>query len=211
VNILLIDDHVLFRVGMVYMLRDLDAEVHLDEADNCPQARERLGEKNYDLVLLDLGLPGSGGLSALDTLRKIAPITPFVVISGNDDPKVVRQTIDQGALGFIPKSATPEVLIQALRLVLAKGIYLPPSVLEDERGKTAQAPGEPFGLAGLTPRQMEVLRGVITGKSNKVIAQELNVSDATIKWHLTLTFRALGVSSRTEAIYVAAKMGLRLA
>jgi DNA-binding NarL/FixJ family response regulator len=211
VNILLIDDHVLFRVGMVYMLRDLDAEINLDEADNCAQARAHLGAKTYDLVLLDLGLPGAAGLNALDALRKAAPTTPFVVISGNDDPQVVRQSIDQGAVGFIPKSATPEVLIQALRLVLAKGIYLPPSVLEDERGRPAQPAPEPSALAGLTPRQMEVLRGVITGKSNKVIAQELGVSDATIKWHLTLTFRSLGVGSRTEAIYVAAKMGLRLA
>ena len=214
VNILLVDDHVLFRAGMRYLLRRLDVEYELDEADNCVDALDLLAAGSYDLVLLDLNLPCVSGIDALDKLCDAAPGTPLVVISGEEDPAVVRATIEHGAMGFIPKSSTPESLIHAIRLVLAKRVYLPKAVLDGT--STPSVPGAPRGgaektvLAQLTRRQMEVLRGVIIGKTNKAIAQELNLSDATVKAHLTLTFRILGVNSRTEAIYAAAKLGLRL-
>jgi len=212
VNILLVDDHALFRAGLRFLLRRLDAELNLDEAGDCAGALQRLAAVTYDLVLLDLSMPNTGGLDALDALREIAPSTPFVIISGEEDPHVVRASIEHGAMGFIPKSSTPEVLIQAIALVLAKGVYLPRTVLAAAHPAPGprEAGSDPTLLPGLTPRQMDVLRGVITGKTNKTIAQELNLSDATVKAHLTLTFRALGVSSRTEAIYAAAKLGLRL-
>ena len=133
------------------------------------------------------------------------------MLSGEDDPGVVRAAIERGAMGFIPKSSTPEVLVQALRLVLAHGVSLPPAVLGSARAAPATslgASGEVL-LPGLTLRQMDVLRCVIRGLPNKIIARELDVSEGTVKAHLTLVLRALGVHNRTEAVYAAAKLGLR--
>jgi DNA-binding NarL/FixJ family response regulator len=214
-NILLVDDHPLLRGGMRFLLRSLDAGLEMDEASNCTQALELVAGRSYDLVLLDLKMPGLNGLDALAALRDAAPGMPLVVLSGESDPGVVRAAIEGGAMGFIPKSSTPEVLIQALRLVLAHGVYLPPLVLEAAYAAPSSAPALPRTastmLPGLTPRQMEVLRCVLTGKPNKVIARELNLSEGTVKAHLSAVFQALGVHSRTEAVYAAANLGLRLA
>lgn len=203
-RILLIDDHALFRGGVKYLLRGLDDGVETDEAGDCGQALEKLGAGRYDLVLLDLKLPGANGIDALASLREAAPGTPVIVLSGEDDPEVVRASIERGAMGFIPKSSTPEVMIQALRLVLTRGVYLPPTALDAVAAKVSSA------LPGLTPRQMDVMRCVIRGMPNKVIAREIDVSEATVKAHLTAVFQALGARNRTEAVYVAAKLGIRL-
>lgn len=215
-NILLVDDHALFREGLKFLLGSLDAGLVLHEAGNCAQAIERTAARRYDLILLDLNMPGLNRLDALEALRDAAPDAPVVVLSGEGDPAVVRAAIERGAMGFIPKSATPEVLIQALRLVLAHGVYLPVEVL-DAAYATSTSPPEVHGhvasvkpVAGLTPRQMEVLRCVIQGKPNKVIARELGVAESTVKVHLSSVLRAFGARNRTEAVYGAAKMGLRL-
>jgi len=208
-NILLIDDHVLFREGLKFLLRSLDAELQVDEAGDCARALEHAVKRAYDLVLLDLKMPGVAGLDALAALRDAIPAAPLVVLSGEDSPGVVRAAIERGAMGFIPKSSTPEVLIQALRLVLARGVYLPPAVL-DAPADPAAAAESGTALRGLTPRQMDVLRCVIQGKSNKVIARELDVSEGTVKAHLSSVLRALDARSRTEAVYAAAKLGLKL-
>lgn len=214
-NILLVDDHALFRSGLKFLLQQLDTGLVLDEAGNCAQALERAAARRYDLVLLDLNMPGVSHLDALAALRDAVPDAPVVVLSGEADPNVVRAAIERGAMGFIPKSATPEVLIEALRLVLAHGVYLPLEVL------TMSAPAQPPASApaggdgaaaqpGLTPRQLEVLRYVIQGKPNKVIARELNLSEGTVKTHLSSVLRAFGARNRTEAVFAAAKQGLRL-
>jgi DNA-binding NarL/FixJ family response regulator len=215
-NILLIDDHALFREGLKFLLRSLDAALNVDEAGNCAKALEQAAARSYDLVLLDLKMPGVEGLDALAALREAIPAAPLVVLSGEDNPGVVRAAIERGAMGFIPKSSTPEVLIQALRLVLARGVYLPPAVLNG--GALASKPVSAGShtaagqttLPGLTPRQMDVLRYVIQGKSNKIIARELDVSEGTVKAHLSSVLRALDARNRTEAVYAAAKLGLRL-
>jgi DNA-binding NarL/FixJ family response regulator len=210
-NILLIDDHALFREGLKFLLRSLDAALQVDEAGDCAGALGRAASRSYDLVLLDLKMPGVAGLDALAALRDAIPAAPIVVLSGEDNPGVVRAAIERGAMGFIPKSSTPEVLIQALRLVLARGVYLPPTVLDAARAPESVAlQAGDIVLPGLTPRQMDVLRCVIQGKSNKVIARELDVSEGTVKAHLSSVLRALDARSRTEAVYAAAKLGLKL-
>jgi two-component system nitrate/nitrite response regulator NarL len=216
VNILLVDDHALFRSGLKFLLQQLDTGLVLDEAGNCTQALERAAARRYDLVLLDLNMPGVSHLDALAALRDAVPDAPVVVLSGEADPNVVRAAIERGAMGFIPKSATPEVLIEALRLVLAHGVYLPLEVLTmnaPAAQPAATVPGGGEAMApqpGLTPRQLEVLRYVIQGKPNKVIARELNLSEGTVKTHLSSVLRAFGARNRTEAVYTAAKQGLRL-
>jgi DNA-binding NarL/FixJ family response regulator len=211
-----IDDHALFREGLKFLLRSLDAALEVDEAGTCAKALEHAAVRSYDLVLLDLKMPGLDGLDALAALREALPAAPLVVLSGEDNPAVVRAAIERGAMGFIPKSSTPEVLIQALRLVLAQGVYLPRTVLDaadpgsapDSTASRATTDGT--ALSGLTPRQMDVLRCVIQGKSNKVIARELDVSEGTVKAHLSSVLRSLGAHNRTEAVFAAAKLGLRL-
>jgi DNA-binding NarL/FixJ family response regulator len=214
-HILLVDDHVLFREGLKYLLRSLDAALEMDEAGDCSKALEHTSVRSYDLVLLDLKIPGVAGLDALAALRDAVPAVPVVVLSGEDNPEMVRAAIERGAMGFIPKSSTPEVMIQALRLVLAHGVYLPRAVLDapapgPSQAATSQASGGQAKLAGLTPRQMDVLRCVIQGKPNKIIARELDVSEGTVKAHLSSVLHVLGTRNRTEAVYAAAKLGLRL-
>ena len=214
-KVLLVDDHPLLRGGMRYLLRSLDADLEMDEASNCSQALELLADRSFDLVLLDLNMPGLNGLDALAAVRDAAPGVPLVVLSGESDPGIVRAAIEGGAMGFIPKSSPTEVLIPALRLVLAHGVYLPPLVLEAAYAARPPAPALSRSattvLPGLTPRQMDVLHYVIRGKPNKTIARELDLSEGTVKAHLSAVFQTLGVHSRTEAVYAAANLGLRLA
>ena len=208
-NVLLVDDHALFREGLKFLLGSLDAALRVDEAGDCARALAHAAARSYDLVLLDLKMPGTAGLDALQALRDAIPAAPLVVLSGEDNPAVVRAAIERGAMGFIPKSSTPEVLIQALRLVLARGVYLPPAVL-DAAADPQPADEQDAALAGLTPRQVDVLRCVIQGKANKVIARELDISEGTVKAHLSSVLRAFGAHNRTEAVYAAAKLGLKL-
>lgn len=212
-KVLLVDDHALFREGLKFLLRELDASVAIDEAGDCTGALERASASAYDLVLLDLNLPGLRGMDALAALRNAVPGAPTVVLSGEDSPEIVRNAIKSGAMGFIPKSSTREVLIQALRLVFAGGVYLPPAALDTHAATTplqAVAGDSSAARLGLTPRQMDVLRCVIQGKPNKSIARELDISEGTVKAHLSAVMQALGARNRTEAVYAAAKLGLRL-
>ena len=211
-RILIVDDHALFRQGLRFLLRDLDAELEISEAGDCAQAIA-LGAQPFDVVLLDLHMPGVAGLAALEAVRQEFEASRIVVLSGEEDPRQIRRAIDAGAVGFIPKSATPEVLLGALRLVLADGIYLPTVAL---RGVDEPGAPESGGMTNdrlretLSERQVDVLQKAVQGKANKVIARELGISEGTVKAHLSAAFRALGVHNRTEAVYAAARSGLQL-
>ena len=152
------------------------------------------------------------GLEALEAVRPAFESSPIVVLSGEDDPRQVRRAIDAGAAGFIPKSSTPDVLCGALRLVLANEVYLPAVALRGIDQEEGAGGGVASGRLGdaLSERQVDVLRKAVQGKANKVIARELVISESTVKAHLSAAFRALGVHNRTEAVYVAARCGLRL-
>lgn len=209
-KLLVVDDHALFREGLKLLLTGLEPQARLQEAGDLVQALKLADGADFDLILLDLKLPGPHGLDALESLRDASAGVPIVVLSGEDDPAVVRAAIERGAMGFIPKSSTPEVLIQALRLVLARGVYLPPLALGARAAVALPAGSAEIKLPGITERQMDVLRCVIRGKPNKVIARDLDISEGTVKLHLSAVFRALGAHNRTEAVYAAAKLGLRL-
>lgn len=203
-RVLLIDDHSLFRRGLRLMLRELMPELDVSEVSSA-EAALALADESFDLLMLDLNMPGVHGLDALAALKQAFVGSIVVVLSGEDNPALIRDTIAAGAAGFIPKSAEPEVMHSALRLVLAKGIYLPPQALS---ATTAVEQGPQ--LKGLSPRQLDVLRRALTGVPNKLIARELGISEGTVKSHLSAVFRVMNVRNRTEAVYSAARSGLQL-
>lgn len=212
VRILLIDDHDLFREGLKYLLPVLDDSVQYFEAGSMDCALQLDPDIAIDLILLDFYMPGVNGLEALDRCRERFESASLVVVSGEEDPRIIRGTIERGASGFIPKSSSREVLLSALRVVLGGGTWLP--------GYALQSPG-PMNLTPvrhvavddatrqLSRRQFEVLMKAVQGKSNKTIARELDISDHTVKAHLSVAFRILGVQNRTEAVYAAAKLGFQ--
>ncbi len=160
-------------------------------------------DDDFDLVMLDLFMPGCQGLSHLVSVRARLPATPIVIFSSVNDPKAVRQTITCGAAGFIPKSAAREEIAQALAVVMAGGIYLPPR-FQAELDAAALRPRARFAeeedRGKLTGRQVAVLELVAAGKANKQIAYELGISEITVKTHVTAILRKLRVTSRGQAI-----------
>ncbi|MBB4841840.1 DNA-binding NarL/FixJ family response regulator [Paucibacter oligotrophus] len=217
-KVLLIDDHAMFREGIALLLRPLVAELQISEAGSCEQALALLAELGaVDLVLMDLGLPGISGVEGIALLRERFPETPVVALSSSDDKATVLRALDAGAMGFIPKSANSAILIQALRLVMAKGIYLPPSVFLGGRDSgpaeaAASAPAsekKSLQTLGLSPRQIEVLYLLLQGKSAKLICRELDLSASTVKAHTSSVLRALNVTTRTQAVVAASRLGLR--
>jgi DNA-binding NarL/FixJ family response regulator len=218
-KILLVDDHVLFREGVALLLRHLVEGDELLEAGTCEEALNLLrNDPNIELVLLDIHLPGMSGLDAIPLIRERSPLTPIVALSSSDDRQTILSAIDAGAMGFIPKSSSSAVLSAALRLVLSKGIYIPPEILRDRSGlepmpspalhsAKATIRTTPADL-GLTSRQADVLFLILQGKSAKAICRDLSLSSSTVKVHTSAALRALNVTTRTQAVVAAARIGL---
>ena len=214
VSLLVVEDHALVREGIVQTLRRLESGVSVVETADCDAASALLEKGQvFDLMLLDLGLPGLDGLTFLGTLRKRYPDMPIVILSAYDDPHTVNKAMKAGAAGFIPKTCSSERLLAALRDVLAGRVFSP------ELFPGAAAVASPFAPMGgdaepsefgLTERQAEVLGLMARGKSNRDIAEVLGLSEGTVKIHITAIFKALGVSSRTQAMVVIAQQGIRL-
>jgi DNA-binding NarL/FixJ family response regulator len=217
-QILLIDDHPLFRDGVALLLARLGPEIKVLQAGSCDEGFGLIGvTPDIDLVMIDLKMPGMSGMDGIAVLRERHPEVPVVVMSSDDDQETVLRAIDQGAMGFIPKSSTSEVMLGALQLIFAKGIYLPPSAFlgarqqagrADKEHNTGTASGKTLAKLGLTARQTDVLYMVLQGKPNKVICRELNLSPSTIKTHISAVLRALNVTTRTQAVIAASKLEL---
>ncbi|MFJ3484038.1 response regulator transcription factor ErdR [Pseudomonas sp. NPDC090202] len=199
-DILIADDHPLFRSALRQALTlGLGPDARLVEADSIAGLEARLTEKaDWDLVLLDLNMPGAYGFSGLVLLRGQYPQVPVVMVSAQEEAAVVVKSREFGASGFIPKSSSLETIQQAVRTVLDGDVWWPPQVNESV-SVSAEAKAASEGLASLTPQQFRVLTMVCEGLLNKQIAYELNVSEATIKAHVTAIFRKLGVRTRTQA------------
>ena len=210
-KILLVDDHHLIREGLRPVVKQIATppeEVEVFEAATFAAGLDIAREHaDLDLVLLDLHLPDVEGFEALAGLQEKFPAVPVVVVSGADDPALVRQAVDHGALGFIPKSSSSALILNAIRLVLSGGTYLPREIMSAPQASKA-APRGMNGL-GLTPRQSDVLRLLLAGKSNKLICRELDMAEGTVKNHLGAIFRALNVTTRVEAIVAAGKLGIK--
>ena len=217
-KILVVDDHVLIREAMRGVVRELDGAAASLEAESARQAKELLVQHaDISLVLLDLRLPDRDGLEMLAELRAEYPGVAVVMLSAFNDRENVVKSLDAGAQGFVSKTATRDVLLGALRLVLAGGIYIPPEILTastptmvqpststrvDEQRKPADF--------GLTERQIDVLALMMQGKSNKLICRQLDLAEPTVKNHVSAILKALNVSNRTEAVLAVASFGWSL-
>ena len=200
-NIIIADDHPLFRNALRQALSGSFANTNWFEADSADalQALLEQTETSYDMVLLDLQMPGSHGYSTLIHLRTHFPELPVVVISAHEDAMTISRAVHYGSTGFIPKSASMETLADALTAVLYGDMWLPANIelQEIDEDATDQMASK---LADLTPQQYKVLQMFAEGLLNKQIAYDLGVSEATIKAHATAIFRKLGVRNRTQAV-----------
>ncbi len=209
-RILVVDDHTLFREALIPLLKQMADEVSVIEA--ATDAEAVAATRLYDdlsLIVLDLGLSGKPGVAGLRSLRESVPDVPVVILSGETDPKIVRETIDAGARGFIPKSIGIHGLQNALGSVLKGEIYLPLGLLAEESGDVPASPESvPNSLSGLSQRQLDVLQLLAQGLPNKSIARQLKVSEGTVKLHVSAILRSLGARNRTEAVREAVRRGL---
>lgn len=207
-EILIADDHPLFRSALQQALTlGLGDGVHLSEAASIAELEAQLTRTaDWDLVLLDLNMPGAYGFSGLVLLRGQYPQLPVVMISAQEDAAVVARSREFGASGFIPKSSSLETIQEAVRMVLDGDVWWP-SNIQDVAHVSPEAKAASEGLASLTPQQFRVLTMVCDGLLNKQIAYELSVSEATIKAHVTAIFRKLGVRTRTQAALLLQQMG----
>lgn len=201
-RILLVDDHRLLADALGGLIEARFPAWTVERADSLAQALARLDE-HVDLVLLDLGLPDASGTEAVRAVRSHAPRVRIVVLSADDRPDTVREAIELGASGFVPKRAESQQLIQALSATLQGGVMLPPTLMATWPA-FADEPG-----VELTPRQLDVLRLLVEGQSNKLICRSLGLSESSVKTHLEAVYRRLGVSNRTQAVVAAARLGMR--
>ena len=205
-TLLIADDHPLFREALRGAVQRIMPGVQLFEADSV-QALYALTDahSDADLVLMDLNMPGAQGFNALVHLRALHPQLPVVVVSAREEPSVMRRAVDHGAVGFIPKSADSNTIGQALAAVLDGEHWLPEAALNEP---PTDAVEREIGvrLRELTPQQFRVLQMLGSGLLNKQIAWELNVSEATIKAHVTAILRKLGATNRTQAVLMAGKL-----
>jgi len=206
-KILVVDDHALFREGLCHVLQGLDDQVTILEASDHDSAIQHLSENpDLDLVLQDLNMPGKDGFMGLDTFSKDYPTIPVVILSASDRRSDIQRALDAGAMGYILKESNSTVMLNALKLVLEGEIYVP-QVMAQHSSPEQHDNNTP----DLTPRQLDVLRMMVQGHANKVIAAELDIAEATIKMHVTAIFKCLGVSNRTHAAIVAEKLGIFIA
>lgn len=207
-HILLVDDHPLFRDGLSQMLREVHPAVAVQHAGGVTQALAHLSERpRPELILLDMTLPDIGGLAALELIRQ-AVEAPLVVVSAVEDPVLVRQCIEAGAMGYITKSSDLAEMKHAFEQMLSGRVYLPAFALA---GHGLVDAARPDPLQPLTPRQRDVLRHLVEGKSNKLIARALGISEATVKSHVTVVLQVLGVEGRAQVVFTLAKLGVPMA
>lgn len=201
-KLLIADDHPLFRAALRGAAADAVAQLEVLEAASLDGVLDALeNHDDIDLVLLDLHMPGNHGLAGLAAIRAQFPAVAVVVVSANDDPRVVRRALDHGAAGYLPKSSGLEELRDAIRSVLACEQWLPASLRASvARAQSSQHDTELAArLASLSPQQFRVLTYVAQGLLNKQIADRLEVQERTVKAHLSAIFDRLGVRNRTQA------------
>jgi DNA-binding NarL/FixJ family response regulator len=198
-RVLIADDHPLYRDALRAIVPQAFPGARVNEAGSQSEVCALVtSDGAFDLIVLDLNLPGAAGLSCLREVRASAPLTPIIVVSATDDPRTMSEVLLAGAAGYVPKAASRQVLIDALRAIMGGGTYLPAAAVVALR--RAQA-GEDStrDRRELTSRQKRVLNLLAAGLSNKGIARELEISEITVKAHVSLILKKLGVANRVQA------------
>lgn len=205
--ILIVDDHHLIRTGVKNLLEGAIADMRVEGADSVAAAMSFLeAHGDVDLVLMDFKLPDAAAMDGLTRVKQSYPATPIALISGTEDNNVIGAALASGADGFVPKSADPQILIDAVSLMLQGEIFLPRSFLKAEGGFEPSS-NVPQSDIVLTDRQSDVLSHLCTGLSNKEIARNLGLSESTVKTHVSAILKGLGTNSRTKAIARAIALG----
>lgn len=199
---LIVDDHAVLRSGLTALLRQVGPETSVLEASNAAQGLDLATlHADLDAAFLDLEMPGMNGISAIEAFGERRPDLPIIVFSASEDPRDVKRALAAGALGYVPKSASAATLLAAVRLVLQGELYVPPLMLNDASPEPPPATAaDPSPVQGrLTERQAEVLRRIALGQSNKEIANALDLSEKTVKVHVSGVFKTLNVVNRAHA------------
>lgn len=218
-RILVADDHELFLKGLEFILSDVSKDLQLVFAKSYTDIFKILEtDRGFNLVLTDLAMPGANWEEAITRIHSTLPETPIIILSAVFDKEIVEKTIEIGVSGYIPKTSSNAVILSAVNLVMSGGVYIPPELLNrklpDEFNEFRQAVELPEGKAveenikSLTPRQIDVLRCISQGMSNKQIAYALGLTDGTVKLHVTAILKILNVYNRTGAVVEASRLGL---
>jgi DNA-binding NarL/FixJ family response regulator len=206
-HVLIADDHPLVRRALAEaIVETLPASVRVTEAGTFAETSDALRTGSIDLLLLDLSMPGMSGFTGLASLRATFPVVPVVVVSANEEPAAMRQSMELGVSGYVPKSTPLPVIGEAVETVLGGGVWFPEAA---EAGRAELSHRDLAArMAELTPQQLRVLLLLTHGKLNKQIAYEMALTEATVKAHLSQIFRKLGVQSRTQAVIAARHLGV---
>lgn len=215
-KLLVVEDHALVREGLARLLGQIEEGATVLESEDFESALTVLdNEGEFDLVLLDLALPGIDGFAGLDILRRRYPAMPVAVVSAFDDTPTITRVLNLGASGFIPKAFSGEALLSAVREVLAGNIFRPSGQQGARLDDATPVPPSKVSVRpdeiGITDRQAQVLALMVRGLSNRDIADQLELSEGTVKIHATAVFKALGVNSRTQALVAVARYGIDFA
>lgn len=202
-KILVADDHPLFReaIASIITTRFIGSTINQTENINSTLQFVQCND-DIDLVLLDLNMPGMSGLQGLLALRHEYPTIPVVIISAERDKQIILQTLSYGAVGFIAKSSDKESIVQALESIFAGNVYLPPDIMRLPQTKKSKNEFSvlPEKVSTLTRRELTVLNNLVQGEANKQIAFNLNISEATVKSHVSSILKKLGASNRVKVV-----------
>jgi DNA-binding NarL/FixJ family response regulator len=208
-TVIVADDHPLFRAAIKQALAMQDGATQFLEANSFESLQSLVDEqREVDLVLLDLHMPGVSGFAGLVYLCKRYPSVPVVIISANEDPLVIQRALEHGAAGFIPKSSSMDLIKEAIEAVLMGEIWSPPQPPRNSRGQNPSELDLAERMVQLTPQQFKVLMMMSQGLLNKQIGYQLNVSEATVKAHVTAIMSKLGVNNRTQAVLAAERLSV---
>lgn len=225
-KILIADDHELFLKGLEFILNENFQNIELTSAQNYTDIFS-IFENNtdFDLIITDLAMPGANWLTAINKIHATLPETPIIIISAVFDKEILQQTLDIGVAGYIPKTSSNSLIVSAINLVLAGGVYIPHELLYSTKNTSVSAEKQKEYIAplktlekltintsetphkGLTERQIDIVKCIAEGLSNKQIAYKLNLTEGTVKVHITVILKVLNVKNRTSAVIEAAKRG----
>ena len=225
-KILIADDHELFLKGLEFILQENFPKIELTTAQSYTDIFSVLEQQNsFDLIITDLAMPGASWLPAITKIHQLLPETPIIIISAVFDKEILQQTLDIGVAGYIPKTSSNSLIISAINLVLAGGVYIPHELLYTAKNTPISQKSQKEYMAplktleklavnstegttkGLTERQIDIVKCIAEGLSNKQIAYKLNLTEGTVKVHITVILKVLNVKNRTSAVIEAAKRG----